>query len=404
MRIGSFRTLAICGAALIALIIFSGCGHKKPVPVTRYTSLSRLAPADYPRFHDALDRESLEHSLAQSLVYFNRVPESRTFQFGPDGFDAGHMRRSMEVFLDFLRTDPMPSALDRFIRERYHVYGSVGNRGDGVLFTGYYEPSMEGSLVPDEEYRYPLFSVPDNLLTVDLSAFSDKYDDLPRLTARVNENNRVVPYFSRKEINALENFEERAKPLAWVRNRTDRFFLEIQGSGRINLKQGGVMHVHYSTKNGHPYKAIGRYLIDRGEIPKEEVSMQTIRAWLESNPARQDEVFDYNPSFVFFQEEQGGPFGCINVQVTPMRSIATDRTIFPKGALCFIETAVPSPDSHERPELWKSFSGFVMNQDTGGAIKGPSRCDLFYGNGRYAEFGAGHMKHRGSLYFLVLRR
>lgn len=404
MRIGLSRTLAICGMALIALILFAGCGHKTPVPVTRYTSLSLLTPDDYPRFNDSLDRNSLEHSLTQSLVYFNRVPESRIYQFGADGFDARHLRRSMEVFLDFLRTDPKPSALDRFVREHYDVYGSVGNREEGVLFTGYYEPSMAGSLTPDDEYRYPLFSVPDNLLTVDLSAFSDKYDDLPRLTARVNQKNQVVPYYSRQEINALGNFEERAKPLAWVRNRTDRFFLEIQGSGRVNLKQGGVMHVHYSTKNGHPYKAIGRYLIDQGEIPKEEISMQSIRTWLENNPARQDEVFDYNPSFVFFRQEQGGPFGSISVQVTPMRSIATDRTLFPKGALCFIETAIPSPDAHESPDLWKPFSGFVMNQDTGGAIKGPSRCDLFYGNGRYAKFGAGHMNHRGTLYFLVLRR
>ncbi len=165
------------------------------------------------------------------------------------------------------------------------------------------------------------------------------------------------------------------------------------------------MNVHYSTKNGQPYRAVGSYLIAKGEVAKEDMSMQAIRAWLENNPSRQEELFNYNPSFVFFQKEKGGPFGNINVQLTPLRSIATDYRIFPRGALCFIETQIPDPDTRalEPPDSWKPFSGFVMNQDTGGAIRGSGRGDLFYGNGVYAEFGAGHMKHPGRLFFLVLK-
>lgn len=388
-----------------AFFSFPGCGPKPPVPVTKYTSLELLTEKEYPKFFDTLEKETLESSLAASLSYFKRIPDSRIFQFGRDAFDAVHLRQSIKVFLEFLATNPNPGpgALDAFIREHYLVYASKGNKEDGVLFTGYYEPSMEASLIRDDEYRYPILSVPDDLLTIDLSAFSDRFKDLPRLTARVNDKKQVVPYFTRQEINGLENFELRAKPLAWVKDRTDRFFLEIQGSGRLFLKHGGQMNVHYTTKNGHPYRAVGRYLIDQGEIPKEKMSMQAIRSWLENNPLRQDEVFNYNPSFVFFRQEQGGPFGCINVQLTPLRSIATDSALFPKGALCFIETKIADPETLEAPESWQPFSGFVMNQDTGGAIKGAARCDLFYGNGRYAEFGAGHMQHQGRLFFLILK-
>jgi len=403
---------------IMTLAFFPGCGKKSAVPpVTGFTSLELLDENRYPDFFDSLERMGkkigLERSLESSLIYFNRIPNSRTFQFGPDIFDAVHLRRSVLEFLEFLQTEPNTETLNRFIRERYLVYGSAANRDDGVLFTGYYEPSMEASLVRDGEYQYPLFSVPDDLLTVDLGAFSDRFKDLPRLMARVDNRNRVIPYYTREEINGIADFEQRAKPLAWLRDRTDRFFLEIQGSGRLFLVQGGEMNVHYSTKNGHPYKAVGRYLIDQGEVSKEEMSMQAIRAWLKNNPSRQDELFNYNPSFVFFQEEQGGPFGSINVQLTPLRSLATDYRLFPRGALCFIETKIPDPDidpdlvsstgALEPPDSWKPFSGFVMNQDTGGAIRGAGRCDLFYGNGGYAEFGAGHMKHPGRLFFLVLK-
>ena len=331
------------------------------------------------------------------------------YRFGPDQYDAEHMARSLTFFLEMIQKKPSPNTLAVFIRENYRVYRARGRVAKGrdnvkeVLFTGYYEPSLAGSLTQDDEYRYPLYPVPSDLLKVDISRFSNKYKGESALIARLNNKNRVVPYYTRAEINAMPDFADRAEPIAWVRDLTDRFFLEIQGSGRILLKDGGYTRVHYNGKNGRAYHAIGRYLIDIGEIPKKEMSMQAIRSWLEKNPHRRAEVFHTNPSFVFFQLEEGGPFGSLGVVVTPRRSIATDRKLFPKGGLCFLETYTPVAQGNFETKPWEEHSAFVLNQDTGGAIRGAARADIFYGNGRYAEYAAGHMQHNGQLYFLVLK-
>jgi membrane-bound lytic murein transglycosylase A len=191
----------------------------------------------------------------------------------------------------------------------------------------------------------------------------------------------------------------------------DRFFLEIQGSGRIRTPEDEIVRIQYAGTNGNSYRAIGRYLIDNQEIAQEQMSMQAIREWLEANPHRMDEVLHYNDSMVFFRIGVGGPFGNINVTLTPLRSMATDYRIFPKGAPGFIETRLPeifptvlnTPENAGNPDSWQPVSLFVMNQDTGGAIRGPGRADLFCGNDEYARFAAGHMNVRGRMYFLVMK-
>jgi membrane-bound lytic murein transglycosylase A len=161
--------------------------------------------------------------------------------------------------------------------------------------------------------------------------------------------------------------------------------------------------VHYAGTNGNAYRSIGRYLIKKNEILKENMSMQAIRTWLEQHPERMDEVLHQNKSVVFFQREQGGPYGSLGVDVTPLRSIATDSKLFPKGALCFAQAQLPDKQTRLPLKAWENAAFFVLNQDTGGAIKGPARADLFCGNGTYAEFTAGHMNTYGKLFFLVLK-
>ncbi len=441
------RLLYIYFFVFILLLVFmSGCGPSGPkgLKETAEKPMIKLAPRHYPRFLDSLEFEGLTRSIEESLIYFKRVPLTRKYIYGKEIFDAGHMIRSLETFLAFLDENPSPDQLNAFIKEYYLVYKSAGNDKGDVLFTGYYEPTYKGSLKQDDIYIYPVYSKPLDLVEIDLSFFSDKYKGHKRLTARVNPSTRrVVPYYSRKEINGFSDFMDRAEPIVWLESRVDRFFLEIQGSGRVELKQGGMLRVHYAASNGNAYRSVGRYLINQNEVAREDMSMQAIREWLEKNPGRMDEVLNHNGSFVFFKTEEGGPYGSINVQVSPLRSIATDPGVFPRGALCFAEATLPDPKklqsqkqgdqdrldqgisdhskpNHSKPDpgkldnglknkdlknkdQWDKVSFFVLNQDTGGAIRGPGRADLFCGNGDYAEFTAGHMNTYGKLYFLVLK-
>jgi peptidoglycan lytic transglycosylase A len=405
-----FKALSRYGFVLILLVgvgclgFISGCGGvKEPVEIEQ-KPLKKLSVRNYPQFFDSRSFDGLARSIEQSLVYFNRVPLSRRYAYGTEMFDAGHMIRTLERFQALLADNLSIEELNARIKEEFIVYKSAGGDAGDVLFTGYYEPTYKGSLEQDSTYAFPVYSTPVDLLQIDLALFSDQYKGHKRLTARVNpDTRRVVPYYSREQINNISDFLDRADPVVWLESRVDRFFLEIQGSGRVTLEQGGQLRIHYAGSNGNAYRSVGRYLIEKNEIAKEDMSMQAIRHWLEQNPHRMDEVLHYNESFVFFKTEDGGPYGSINVEVTPLRSIATDQRIFPNGALCFAQAALPDPELLEPLEQWGSTALFVLNQDTGGAIRGPGRADLFCGNGPYAEFTAGHMNTRGQLYFLVLK-
>ncbi len=402
----------IC-VVVMGLLCLWGCDpHRGRPPGERPdTALVALEPEEYPAFMDSLDFQGLDQSIDQSLVYYRRVPPKRRYDFGGDVFTADQMIRSLEVLKTFLKTRPSTRALNTFIKGQYQVYASTFNSDPGVLFTGYYEPTYGGSRTPDQRFAYPLYGMPSDILQIDLSRFGEKYKGLGKLKARV-EKNQVIPYYSREEINTDPGFQ--GEPVLWLENRVDRFFLEIQGSGRVETPEGETLRVHYAGSNGQAYRSIGRYLIEKGEIPREKMSMQAIRQWLEANPQRMDEILFHNPSFVFFKTEEGGPFGCLGTAVTPVRSIATDSKVFPRGALAFVRTALPDATDMVRKEDKKGWTGpgrkdwprvslFVMNQDTGGAIKGAGRVDVFCGNGEWAEFTAGHLNVRGSLYFLVLK-
>ncbi|MGD9411544.1 MAG: MltA domain-containing protein, partial [Desulfobacterales bacterium] len=270
-----------------------------------------------------------------------------------------------------------------------------------VLFTGYYEPHLSGRLYQDDVYRYPIYALPDDLIKIDLSAFGEKYGResiVGRYTGQT-----VVPYYDRKEIDEEDALVGKAEPLAWVKDPVDVFFLQIQGSGKIFLDTGAVINVHYHGTNGRPYRSIGRLLIEEQKIPKEEMSMQKIRSYLQAHPEEMAPVLNHNPSYVFFKLESEGPLGYINVLLTPGRSIALDKRIFPPAALAYIHTKKPVVNGAGQIDSWTDCNRFVLNQDTGGAIRGPGRADLFWGNGPYAEIAAGHMAHRGRLYFLILK-
>ncbi len=397
------RFYCISRFVIIFVLFVGGCAAVKKEPsVIRRAALARISLSEYPVFADDMLYDGLEHSICKSISYLKQVPSDKSFMFGKDSFTADHLIRSLQYFLTCIQAKPLKHDLNRFIRSNFLVYRSIGCNGSGkVLFTGYYEPILEGSLTQSDEFRFPVYAWPDDLAVIDLSLFSPKFSD-KKIIGRFFEN-KVVPYYERREIEHKGRLEGKAEPIAWVKDRVDLFFLQIQGSGRICLDNGKTINVHYHTSNGRPYRSIGKYLIEKGKIPSSEMSMQKIRAYLRDNPEELDTVLYYNPSYVFFKIEKDGPLGCLNVKLTPGRSIALDRKIFPKAALAFIKTKKPLIDGAGKIHIWKDCNRFVLNQDTGGAILGPGRGDIFFGNGRYAEIAAGHMQHPGELYFLILK-
>lgn len=389
-----YKNIAALSLIAVLALFFAGCAVKK-------YPLDRLSPVAYPKFSDDMSYGGLENSILKSIEYLKRIPSDREFKFANDSYTASHLIRSLEYFLAFVQEKPSNKDLKHFIKSNYLVYKSTGrDRRGQVLFTGYYEPLLLGHRNPDAEYQFPVLTLPEDLIKIDLTPFSPKYEG-ETITGRL-AGKTVVPYYDRGEITKGNALDGMADKLAWLKDPVDLFFLHIQGSGKISLDNGQTINVHYHDTNGRPYRSIGKLLIDEGKIPRQEMSMQSIRTFLHDHPQEIENILNYNPSYVFFKLEKDGPLGCLDVKLTPGRSIALDRRIFPLPALAFIKTQKPLITDDGQVYDWADFSRFVLSQDTGGAIRGPGRADLFWGNGTYAEIAAGHMQHTGSLYFLVL--
>lgn len=381
---------------LLAVLILSGCAAP-----TR-EALVPLSPSQQPRFADDMHFDGLEHSIRQSIAYLSEVPPDREFVFGNDRYPATHMIASLETFLSFVGNRPSSKEIRQFLRQNYRVYRCSGKDGNReVLFTGYYEPFLRGTAKKNGSFSVPVFGRPDDLVRIDLSLFSDRFAG-ETITGRMTDLT-LLPYYDRRQIEKDGLLQGHAPVLAWLQDPVDLFFLQIQGSGRIFLDDGTVLNVHYDSTNGHPYRSIGKLLIEEGKIPKEEMSMQQIRAYLRDHPEERETILFHNPSYVFFKLESDGPIGYLEVKLTPGRSIAVDYRLFPLPALAYIETEKPLVGGSGEIIRWEKFSRFAVSQDTGGAIRGPARSDLFWGNGTYAEIAAGHMQHRGRLFFLVLK-
>jgi len=388
---------------LWSLGVAAGCAVETAwPPAVEVLPLERLEAKQFPEFSDDMAIDSLDHAIFQSLTYLNRISPDREFVFGNDRYTTAHLIRSLEMFREFAKSPFSESSLRDFIHRRYIVYRSTGSdRAGKVLFTGYYEPFLQGSRDESEHFRFPVYKTPDDLMSIDLSLFSSRFEG-ERIVARY-DNHQVLPYHDRKSISEHRILEGKADVLAWVDDRVDLFFLQIQGSGKIFLDTGEIINVHYDASNGHPYRSIGRLLIDEEKIPRSEMSMQRIRTYLSEHPEEISRILNHNPSYIFFSEEHGSPRGAIGVTLTPGRSLATDRRLFSPGALAYIHTQKPLVSAEDRITGWIDMQRFVLNQDTGGAITGPGRADLYWGNGPYAELAAGHMQHPGELYFLVLK-
>ncbi len=350
-----------------------------------------------PELADDGDRASLAEAVRSSLAYYARLPGDRPVGFGADQVTVAGMRGALEELVGFLATDPSPAALRAEISRRFVAYRSTAPAD--VLYTGYYVPTLAAREVRDDRFRHPILGRPPDLVTVSLRDFAVDAGSPGQIVGRVDAG-RLVPYYTRAQING--GVVAASPILAWVEDPVALFFLQIQGSGTLLMPDGARRTIGFAASNGHPYVSIGKLLIDEGQLTPDTASMDGIRRWCADHPGERDRVLDSNPRYVFFRPLDGPAVGSLGVPLIGGRSIATDPSIYPPGALAFVRLhpggGAVGTASPERP-----FARLMLNQDSGAAIQGPARVDLFFGEGTEAEPRAGRMKARGELYFLAPR-
>lgn len=393
---------------LFILFFLTGCAAKiekpvqKPVEKTR-PPLSSISPEKVPSLVDDLDLSSLDMAIERSLRYYEGNASNNRYSMGSEIVSGKDMKESLLALREIIGSVDSDTMKYKKIREKFDFYKAIGFDGEGtVLFTGYFEPVMEGSLERTEKYRHPIYRTPEDTVVVNLGKFRKKYKN-ERIVGRLKDM-ELVPYFTRADIENAGSLEGRNLELAWVTDPVELFFMHIQGSGKIKLPDGSIMQVSYAQSNGYPYRSVAKYLLDKGKLSKADTAHQSLKKYLREHSDELSDIFSFNESYVFFRLVEDGPVGALGLTLTASRSIATDLDLFPKGAPAFIRSRKPVFDENGNIKTWQLFSRFVLNQDTGGVIKGAGRVDLFCGTGTDAEMMAGSLKEQGELFFLVKKK
>ncbi|MEW5913162.1 MAG: MltA domain-containing protein [Thermodesulfobacteriota bacterium] len=386
-------------AAALALLLSAGCIVQPPAKITAPHALREVPERDWPLLLDDLSAKSFFEAAEASLAYLRRLKPDRRITFGPYQASAGQLAASLERVKDLLYRLPDPEQRRQALQKEFILLESVGSDGQGrVLFTGYYEPILQARAQAQAPFINPVYAIPSDLVYINLKDFSP---ELPsrRLVGQV-QGRRVRPYPDRKAIDFQQALAGRAEVLGYVADPVEVFFLHIQGSGQLEFPDGRRLRVGYAASNGQPYRSIGKLLLQEGLMEPGSMSMQGIKAFLAAHPEQMQRVLGHNPSYVFFRPlaPTGGPLGCFEAPLTAGRSVALDRRLFPGLALAYVQGQMPAPGGGAT-----ALSRFVFNQDTGGAIRGPGRLDLFFGSGPEAGELAGRMKYPGRLFFFFPR-
>ena len=394
------------GASLLLLSIgLAGCATKPPAPSPTPLPSPVPTPAPTPVPPPTPIPTPSPAPAGLRAVPWSAVPQWQTTPLSESwpafiqGCSALQKKSAWSTVCDEARrlTSTDDATVREFFERYFQAYESANDDGTTEgLVTGYYEPLIKGSRTQTARARFPIYGVPDDLITVDLASV---YPELKNLRLRGKlVGNKLVPYATRSEIDNGSNFASKAKVLAWAEDAVELFFLQIQGSGRVEFPDGSFLRLGYADQNGHPYKSIGKLLVERGELTLDQASMQSIKQWGMNNPDKLPALLAANPSYVFFRElPEGlpGPLGALGVPVTAGRSIAVDPKYIALGAPVFLATTLPNSTT----PLYR----LMMAQDTGGAIRGGVRADFFWGFGAEAGELAGKMKQKGRMWVLLPR-
>ena len=342
---------------------------------------------------DDLAGVGLEDGVAASLGYLAKLPPNKFYNLCDRKVSVAELTGTLKELRQLWRTTGGGA---EFLRRAADSFVLLAVRGEGqakrLLVTGYFEPLLEGSLERKEPFLYPLYPIPDDLV--------QRGAEVGRL-----EDGRLAPYWTRGEIEDRELLA--GHELVYLNDPVEAFILQVQGSGRVHLRDGSERRLQYAAKNGRPYRSIGKCLVERGALCLDEVSLPAISAYLKGHPEEIKEILQYNESFVFFRwgdAAQNGPHGSLGEPLTAGRSVALDRDCFPPGAPAFLSARKPEFNNRDEIIGWSKMQRLVFNQDSGSAISGPGRLDLFLGHGARARATAGVLKSQGRLYFLLKKK
>ncbi len=361
--------------------------YTKPLPPGEKALVKLTDPSQFPDFSEGYLRQTgLEQAVLYNLEYLSKPSSKNFFPY----LDIDHQRvvASNQAFLDVLNEARSKEEFDALIKERFDIYMSRGCDDLGtVLFTGYYRPIFDARLQPDATFKYPLYRRPKDLVKNEVTG---EY-----------QHKNGGPYYTRQEINqgALNG---RNLEIVYLSDPFEAYIITVQGSGRLRLQDGSFYDIGYDADNGYEYASVGQYLVENGLIEPAELSLQGLIRFFDEHPRELDRAFAINNRYVFFTERKGGPFGSLNVPVTPFRSIATDKEVYPRAGVAFMNTQVPArnPDGSIGD---RSYAGFAMDQDTGGAIRAAGRCDFFLGTGPEMGELAGRTLSEGKLYYIFVK-
>jgi len=363
--------------------------YDRPLPPGASALRKITNPLEIPDFTMAcLNTTGLREAIEHSQDYL-RKPSSRQF-FPVSGITHSQAMESLDAFAELLDSGISGPLLNQAIRNRFDVYTSVGCDDNGtVLFTGYYTPIFNGSLARSEQFKYPLYEQPDDLVK----------EPTGEILGRKMPDGTITPYPPRAVIEDSRML--RGIELAWLSDPFEAYIAHVQGSARLQLPDGKMTTIGYAANNGHEYQSVAEALVRDGKISGDKISLSAMIDYFKRYKDQVDAYVRRNPRYVFFTKEGGPPLGCLNEPVTTLRSIATDKSIFPRASLTFISTTLPQ--TMGSTVVNQLYSGFALDQDAGGAIRAPGRCDVYMGVGDMAGKLAGQTYQEGRLYYLFLK-
>jgi membrane-bound lytic murein transglycosylase A len=363
--------------------------YDRPLPPGAWALRKITNPLEIPDFTLAcLNLTDLREAIENSRSYL-RKPSSRQF-FPVSGITHTRALESLDAFAELLDSGVRGPLLNQAIRNRFDVYTSVGCDDNGtVLFTGYYTPIFNGSLTRTEQFKYPLYAQPDDLIK----------EPTGEILGRKMPDGTITPYPPRTVIEDSRML--RGNEIAWLSDPFEAYIAHVQGSAKLQLPNGEMTTIGYAANNGHEYESVAQALVRDGRIPGDKISLSAMIDYFKRYKDQVQMYIRRNPRYVFFKKEGGPPLGCLNEPVTTLRSIATDKSIFPRGSLTFISTTLPQ--AMGTSVVNQLYSGFALDQDAGGAIRAPGRCDVYMGVGDMAGKLAGQTYQEGRLYYLFLK-